>query len=306
MYKKVVLSVTAFVMSVLFGATSASALTVQPTVIDDVSVSPGETIVRSVKLTNEQSFPVKLKATVYDAEPSDSETGFPKIVDRKGESALASWINKGVNTAVSLEPGESKSVDVYFAVPSEAEPGGHYAVITWGLDEVAQQEGVGAGVAGQAGVNLAIDVKGDVVEKGDLISFSTADSNSRYDKLPIEFVLRVNNSGNRHFKPTGTITVSNMFGKAVAVLNVNETASGGNVLPNSTRGYSVKWDGGFAFGKYTAKADVSFGKAGAGTAEYEVWVLPAGLLMVWLVGAVVVVLILVLLVKNLMMSPKKA
>ena len=77
--------------------------------------------------------------------------------------------------------------------------------------------------------------EGDAVEKGELMSFSTADGGSKYGKLPIEFVVKVNNSGNRHFKPTGTIEVTNMFGKSVASLAVNNVSPGGNILPKANR-----------------------------------------------------------------------
>lgn len=292
----------AFAASLAFGAVVVSALTVQPVLIDDLKMSPGETATRAVKLTNESAQTVQLKPAVYDVEPSDDETGFPKTVSRSEESTLANWISAGGE--VTIKPNETVIVPVVVTVPANGEPGGHYALVTWGASQTANPKGPGAAVAGQIGVNFALDVKGAVTEKGDLVSFGTSNGEGKFDSLPVKFTARVSNSGNRHFKPKGDVVVTNMFGKVVATLPLTG-ATGGNVLPKSTRAFDVQWDGAFAFGKYTATVNALFGKAGSASGSIDFWVLPIGLLILWLVIAVVVVLILALLVKNISASMKK-
>ncbi len=288
---------TAFAASLAFGAIAVSALTVQPVLIDDIRATPGEPVTRIVKLTNDSSEAIRLKSVIYDAEAADDESGFPKIITNKEESIAGKWINAG--GIVTLGPRETVSVPVTILVPTNGEPGGHYALVSWGNADAQKPTVPGSTVIGQVAVNLAIDVKGTVTEKGALVSFET--KAGKYDKLPVAFTARIANSGNRHFKPRGEVTVTNMFGKVVATLPLT-AASGGNVLPKSTRAYDVQWDGEFAFGKYTATLAASFGKAGSGTASVDFWVLPLGLLILWLVIAVVVVLILALLVKNILAS----
>ena len=63
---------------------------------------------------------------------------------------------------------------------------------------------------------------------------------------------------------------------------------------------------GFAFGKYNAHLSLNMGKAGSAQADYSFWVLPAGLLVLWLVIALVIILILALLIKNIMMGMAKS
>lgn len=287
----------------LLGVLPAAALTLQPVLIDSLSANPGETISSAVKITNDARVPVTVKMTVYDAEPGD-DTGFPVYRLKTAESTLPNWINNNLSNDITLGANESKDVFLVMQVPKDAEPGGHYAGVAFGRSGESP-DGVGAGVIGQAAVNIALNVKGDAVERGELMKFSTADGKTKYDKLPIEFAVKVNNSGNRHFKPTGTISITNMSGKSVADLAVNATNSGGNVLPKSNRSYSAKWDGGFAFGKYTAHLALSMGKAGSAQADYSFWVLPTGLLILWLVIALVIILILALLIKNIMMGMAK-
>ncbi|MEK7619232.1 MAG: hypothetical protein AAB416_03275 [Patescibacteria group bacterium] len=300
LYRGIVSAVGAFLLGVL----PAAALTVQPVVIDDITASPGETVTRAVRVKNDALGEVKLKMSIYDVEPGD-DTGFPKYLTKSPESTLANWINPNLSSEIILKGGETADVPLIIAVPKNAPPGGHYAGVAFGSVSTTEQEGVSAAVSGQTAVNLALDVRGDAVEKGELMKFSTADGGSKYGKLPIEFVVKVNNSGNRHFKPTGTIEVTNMFGKSVASLAVNNVSPGGNVLPKANRSYTVKWDGGFAFGKYNAHLSLNMGKAGSAQADFSFWVLPAGLLVLWLVIALVIILILALLIKNIMMGMAK-
>lgn len=287
----------------LMGALPAGALTLQPVLIDNLSANPGETVSSAVKVKNDASGPITLKMEVYDAEPGD-DTGFPVYRLKTAESTLPNWINNNLSKEITLQENETKDILLVIEVPKDAEPGGHYAGVAFGRSGDTP-DGVGAGVTGQAAVNIALNVKGDAVERGELMKFSTADGKTKYDKLPIEFAVKINNSGNRHFKPTGTISITNMSGKSVADLAVNTTNSGGNVLPKSNRSYSAKWDGGFAFGKYTAHLALSMGKAGSAQADYSFWVLPTGLLILWLFIALVIILILALLIKNIMMGMAK-
>ncbi|MDO8490093.1 MAG: hypothetical protein Q7S47_01600 [bacterium] len=305
MKKYLVSGVAAASAALLWGVMAASALTIQPVLIDDIHANPGDIVTRAVKLTNDSNVSVKLKEVVYDVVANENETGFPKVITKSDDSTLANWINAGVTSEITLQPRETVSVPIYVSIPKDAEPGGHYALVSWGAAEVEKPAGIGAGVSGEIALNLAIDVKGAVVEKGDLLSFATSDGKSKYDKLPVSFSVRVNNGGNRHFKPSGNVVITNMFGKAVATLPIVTGNSGGNVLPKSSRAYDVQWADGFAFGKYTATAAVSFGRAGSGTQSLEFWVLPAGLMILWLVIALVVLLILALLIKNIMMSMNK-
>jgi len=94
-----------------------------------------------------------------------------------------------------------------------------------------------------------------------------------------------------------------MFGKNVADLPINQTdVAGGNVLPNGTQTYPATWNGEFAFGKYTAVLDLTLGGAGQKMATYELWVMPAGLLVLWLIIALVIIAILILLIKRALQS----
>lgn len=291
-------------IAVLFGVLlwtgPAFALKVQPTTLDEFTLSPGESITKGIKLTNDGKKQITIGPTLYQAEAGFSNDGSANYAPITSEATLANWIVFQNGGTTTLEPGETKTVSVFISVPENAPPGGHYAMIGWGVK--GENTASGVGVFGQTGVNVALDVRGETVEKGEVTYFGTENSVTKFDKLPITFLARFNNGGNRHFKPQGDVKVKNMFGSIVTVLPFNNLLGVGNVLPKSNREYKIVWDSGFAFGKYTALFDVSMGSAGSASKSFAFWVLPTGLLVLWLIIALVIVVILVLLIKKMLES----
>lgn len=294
---------TLAMLPVLLLAGYAHALKIQPTLLD-LKTKPGGALQSTITVTNDSMDPITLEPVVYEAVPNSSENGGADYVEKTSNSTLANWIDISKLSVVTLAPQESKEFPVLIMAPQDAGPGTHLALMTWKTPKEGDQPG-GASILNAVGVNIALDVAGQAIEKGDVVSFSTEGDVKKYDKLPVSFVTKINNSGNRHFMPKGTITVKDMFGKDVVVLPFLQTNSGGNVLPKATRTFPATWESGFAFGKYTAVLDVTLGGAGKKMATYEFWVMPAGLAILWVIILIVVLLILGLLIKNMMIAMKK-
>ncbi len=277
----------------------AYALKAGPTLIE-LKAAPGESVSASMLLENDTQDKLTLTPSFLDAEPTSDESGYATYTQSNEFSTLSKWISTK-DREVVLMPGEKVNVAFYVTVPTEASIGGHYAAVGW--RQVAQAPKLtGASITGFPAINIALDVAGITEEKGDILSFSTSDGKTNYDKLPVSFVTRINNGGNRHFNPKGSIQIKNMFGSVVAELAFNETKGGGNVLPRSTREFKNEWLGEFAFGKYTAELTAQLGGAGTKTASLELWVMPAGLLVLWLIIALIIIVILVLLIKRALQS----
>ncbi|MBI4600175.1 DUF916 domain-containing protein [Candidatus Uhrbacteria bacterium] len=288
-------AVTLFAVG-LFAMDAVLAFTVDPSLISTV-LNPGEAKNLKVTLSNNSETPLAIQPKIYSATAGNNETGFPTYVPAQEGDTLANWITFiNTETRVMLNANESKDVAFTISAPADAAPGGHYAAIGWGVitDPTAD---AGATVSGEIMTNVALDVPGVVFEKGAIASFSTKDNRTTYDRLPIDFSVRVSNEGNRHFKPTGTIIIKDMLGRTAASLPVNEAiVGGGNVLPNSTREFKTVWKEGFALGTYTATANLVLGSAGTASASYSFWVLPTALLVIWGLIALVIIAFIVLFV----------
>lgn len=301
--KKILFIVAAFFVLSIYTAENANALKVDPTLLS-VTMSPGESRVLSVILTNDPKAPVALLPKMFSASAGTQETGFPSYAPAQSDDTLANWVKFSSAEPVSLKENEAKKVDITLTLPADAAPGGHYAAIGWGVLSDPAEKGT-VSIMGEIMTNIALDVPGAVFEKGEITSFSTKDKLAKYDRLPIDFSIRVSNSGNRHFKPTGNVVIKDMFGRVAASLPVNDGIGGGNVLPKSTREFSVSWKEGLAFGKYTATAGLVLGGAGEASASYSFWVLPTLLLGIWIVMALIILAIIVMIVLKLARPKKK-
>ncbi|MEK7648495.1 MAG: hypothetical protein AAB400_01110 [Patescibacteria group bacterium] len=292
------LAFVSMLFSFLF-ATQALALRIAPTVVE-LSTLPGEPVAGFFQVVNNEQSPLTLTPTIYEAVPSVSdEKGFASIVAPTQNSTLANWIK--LDETILLQPGEKKDIRFIVTVPQNAPPGGHYAAIS--LSQPATTpSGSGAAIVPQLTVNVALDIAGESIEKADIVSFKTESGKTNFDKLPVKFFARLHNGGNRHFRPTGAVVIKNMFGSTVAELPIKTQDAGGNILPGSTRQYDFDWVGEFAFGKYTAMFSADLGGAGTKAASIELWVMPAGLLVLWLIIALIIIVILVLLIKRAVSS----
>lgn len=282
----------------------AHAIKLTPTLIS-LKLKPGETSTQTIKVTNTENTTLTFAPVLYEASAGDNEQGFPKIRPKDTSSTLANWITFK-SEGVTLESGASQEVAAYIIVPKDAPAGGNYAVIGWVPTQTTNpSQDTSASLTGGAAVNVAVDVAGDVIEKADIVSFATEGNVKKFDKLPVIFDLRISNTGNRHFRPEGAITIKDMFGKSIAELPIVKEKDPANILPKSIRNFKVLWDKDFAFGKYTATANVILGGAGQKMATYEFWVMPAGLAILWVIILLVILVILVLLIKNMMGAVKK-
>jgi hypothetical protein len=87
---------------------------------------------------------------------------------------------------------------------------------------------------------MLVRVAGDVREVGNIAEFGFENPQVWYNHLPVNFMLRFENSGNVHLRPTGNLIIKNWYGRTVANIKVNEDYK--SVLPMSIRRFTFGWD----------------------------------------------------------------
>ena len=137
--------------------------------------------------------------------------------------------------------------------------------------------GEGSSVSSAIGSLIFLRVPGEVVEKGAIRDFYAEDSIAQTTDQ--SFVLRFENQGNVHLVPQGTIEITNMWGKVRGKVNINQSSTFGNVLPNSTRKFEFKWHGDaniLEIGRYKAEATLVYGTDAKQTVIRDVyfWIVP--------------------------------
>jgi hypothetical protein len=69
--------------------------------------------------------------------------------------------------------------------------------------------------------------------------------------------MRYKNDGNVHVAPTGTLVITNMFGRKVKEIPLRGTS----ILPEASRVIKADWEEKNMVGRYTASLVVSYGQA---------------------------------------------
>jgi len=224
---------------------------------------------------------MNFKAGGLTGEPSFYDPG-----DSAEKFALSSWITMD-KAKIALAPEQVVEFKYSIKVPEGAEAGGHYGAVFFANEPESMATGSGVSVGSMIGTLLLVKVPGDITEVGSLKSFVS--DKLIYFKNLVNFTAQIKNTGNIHIKPVGNITITNMFGTEVGKLKFNE--QGGNVLPDSTRQLTNKWEpSGIVLGRYSADIALTYGAASntiSGTTSF--WVFP-----IWFIITVSIVVLLIL------------
>lgn len=283
---------------------TGQALEIAPPVVN-LTADPGETKNVDINLRDISSNSLVVTGEVNDFTAS-GEDGTPKVLLDEGEESpysIKSWIDD--LQQLTLAPREVKSLPVTIRVPANAAPGGYYGVIRF----TATAPGVtGNGVALSAslGALIFIRVNGDAEESVNFEDFFTIAENgdraSLFESQPVTFVARLKNGGSVHEQPTGQITVKDLFGNAVA--NVNMNLERRNVLPGSIRRFEAPMDKSnvgdrFLFGYYTADIVVSYGSDGqTTTSKVGFWIIPWRLVLTVIITIIALIVVGRILIKR--------
>jgi len=206
-------------------------------------VEPGETLQKSVKIVNDSSVAKTMYAYLMDFK-SEGEMGKAKLIAPGSEKGyfLSSWIDI---TAEGVDFGPKEEREIFFTinVPADVGPGGYYGAVIFGpkpseVRPAGEEKGAAVAVTQQVGALVLLQVAGDATEEAVIREFST-DKEFYSTPFSVNFLIRIENLGNVHIKPHGTIEISNMLGKEVAVVRVNDR--GANVLPDSVRRFENSW-----------------------------------------------------------------
>lgn len=277
---------------------TAQGMEISPALVE-LNAAKGNTYNITLNIRN-----VTASDLVYSLSADDftaaGESGIPKVALNSNLPVTASiktWVT--MIPKFTLQSQKSKTIVAQIVVPSNAEPGGHYGVLRFS-GQTPELEGTGVSIQASAGVLLLIRVDGDITEKADLSSFYSANADDKqswfFENGPIKFVTRIQNEGNIHIKPVGSIEVRDMFGGLVSTIPANEEKS--NVLPDSIRRFEGSYNKDWMFGRYTANLTLGYGSTGqAITNTITFWVIPYKLIFAGLFVLATIAFIFVRLIK---------
>lgn len=267
------LTVIGFLLALLLGyayplrAAEDVTLSVSPPTLE-LSANPGETLRNQIRVENLSDDPVTVLTDARNF-TALGEEGQAALTSENTTFSLASWMRVSPATAEIPAKG-SQTFQLTITVPTNAEPGGHFGSMVFKTQPQAVRGGTGVAVGQEIGSLMFLRVAGPINEQAKIESFVVGKDEVKSQAAggsteltpalfilggPIKFDTRIKNEGNVHVKPTGSITIADMFGRKVATLPLDSR----NVLPDSIRKFRSEWKPQFLMGKYTATVALDYG-----------------------------------------------
>jgi len=279
-------------------AADDTGLRISPPIIE-ATLQKGETYQEIIKIENlgsttETYYPQVMS---FIAKGEEGAQEFLEPEEGNKTYSLAEWINIS-KEPITLASQEKKAISFNIVVPENAEAGGKYGVIFFQTQISENTDNKSdIGISSKTGSIILARIAGPTTERGAITEFSI--DKNLYQYLPANFVTRFRNTGDVHLKPVGKIEITNIFGKKVADLIVNEKL--GNVLPQSIRRFENTWNrDSLTIGKYKATIYLSYGE---NTTYYtsnslSFWVLPFKEIGLIIGGIILSVIMLIILIKS--------
>ena len=189
---------------------------------------------------------------------------------------LASWITYE-EKEITLRPKEQKALHITVHFPKDAHPGSHMVGVFLS-DKPSDLQQNGSSIGFQIGSILNFQVAGDIVEDTQIREFYT--TKTVYSSADVGFTTKLENMGNVLSRPHGLIDITNMFGKKVASVPVNE--NGGGIFPKGVREFSSTWNSeDIQLGRYEAVVALAIeGANGTQTISrvLQFWIMPMNII----------------------------
>jgi uncharacterized membrane protein len=225
-------------------AYASTTLQVSPILVK-YELEPGQTTNKTITTTNKGDSPVSITTDISDY--SVNSDGVPKFVKpSRNPLSAGNWMHVD-SRRFTLQPGESKDVELFIEVPKTATAGGHYGAVLFELGGIDKKTGqIQVGVVGRMAALSLVTIAGDVNKKGSLEK-ATIPFFSNAHPVPIE--LDYSNSGNVHLDTRGTLVVKNWFGSHVKDVLIPESY----VMPGSRKTIKTAMTSGSLAGFYKAE-----------------------------------------------------
>lgn len=197
------------------------------------TVEPGKAITDRLTIRNQdREEALHLSLSVVDFTYND-KSGAPKLMLDPGAPQTA-WSLKPylqVPETVTIEPGESVSVDMKLDMPAKNKAGSYYSAIVYSS---GSSEGGNVGLSASGVTLVFANIPGEVKEELELQklgAYRNADTSTTgaygffHINKPERIAYDVENRGNVAESPVGQIVLKPLFGEEITIQNINPSGS---------------------------------------------------------------------------------
>ncbi len=215
-------------------------LTTSPVFLSTV-VRPGTSVTRTLQLMNNSSQPVKIDMQL-DVFSANGATGEPTITEPSSNDPSPKWVSFSPSSFVA-QPGVWSKVQMTINLPKSAELGYYYAVL-FKPDIPDQPSAKATVIRGTNAIMVLVDTQSGNEQRAiDVTDFKV--SQGLFEYLPATFTVGIRNGGNIYLSPTGSVYISRDKDVANSMAAIDINPGGGNILPRSSRDFTVSWSDGF-------------------------------------------------------------
>jgi hypothetical protein len=264
-----------------------------------VTLDPGGRSEGTTKVINQTDAPLTFNLNVQDFTVTDN-FGTPNVLPPNTLSkkySAAAWIAV-TPTTFTVQQGKQQIVNYYIQVPKDAKPGGHYAAIVYSPASKGENN-TGGIVKTEVGSLFYVAVNGPITEKS-IVSRFFANNFQEYG--PVKVFTQIQNLGDLHITPQGTIKVTGLF------LNQTQKLASYNIFPEASREYQNSFGQALMIGRYKASLVGSYGVNNnlplVATAYF--WVFPWRIAVVIVLAIIAIILGVLYLKKRGKATPKQA
>ena len=226
------------------GQITAASISVSPSKIEITVTEKNNSVPITIKNGGDESSYIRVRV---GAATQGLDGGVVYLSSTEGPWCGAKLINLDPTEFV-LDAGESKKVTADFKIP-EGRSGGAYAAIFFNARPVAKKE-ANISSALEIAVITMMTFPGPVIKRGEVTGVELGQAKPG-EKIKI--LTLFHNSGNIHFRASGTVTIENQDGEEIARVPIESA----NTLPGCSRYLKSTWKPeNLLVGTYTAKSDV--------------------------------------------------
>lgn len=260
----------------------------------DLAVKPGETIQKTVKVTNNSpDQPLIIKAFVKDfIVQDDSGTPLPVSESASGRYLASPWFTLSA-AELTIPPKGMVEVPVLVSVPDNALPGGHYAGVFFQPVPARGLKTTVAYTATQVGSLFDLTIAGDLKYDAVITAFSVPQTVSEFG--PIDFAATIENQSDTHISPVATVTIHDLIGRQLAQFPLDSV----NIFPFTSRTVRGSWNQVWGLGRYRATVSAAYGPGLVASRTLFFWILPYRLIAAVLVVLLVLLVLFILIRRHL-------
>lgn len=210
-------------------------VTVSP-VFFDLNANPGSTITERIRVRNNTNSPISVKLEVKRL--TGNEQGELTFNDENDDGSL-NWIKFSDDT-VTLTPLEFTNIPFEIEIPKDAAYGYYFSINL--TQDTESNVTTGAAISGAAAIPILLNVR----KEGGKTELQLKEFNVDgfiNETLPVNFEVKLENTGNVHVRPRGNIFISGMGKENITSIDVNPNDA--TIIPNTVRSFLSSWTDGF-------------------------------------------------------------